>query len=125
VEYTLDSNRGCAFTPERGTFVAGAGEISGALGVTPTAGDGWQITTEWKLRGENGCAVSLHDWRATDMFDPKLPGVMGLRLMEKHEWTIGGDHRLDVEDFKSWLSAKIVEYRHACMCEEKVLNEKG
>lgn len=78
-----------------------------ALGL-PNDGDGFKVTTEWIVQGDDGSVWTVYDWKATNAYDGDLPDVETfLTEMQPYGWHIGGRHNKPVEPFLDWLKAEV------------------
>lgn len=78
-----------------------------ALGL-PNDGDGFKVTTEWIVQGDDGSVWTVYDWKATSAYDGDLPDVETfLTEMQPYGWHIGGRQDRPVEPFLGWLKDEV------------------
>lgn len=73
----------------------------------PGEGDGYKVVGEWYFNDGSGNVFSLYDWKATSLYDPKLPSPESFREKGIYSFHIGSRGKGDPYDFEQWVNAKL------------------
>jgi len=57
----------------------------------PNDGDEYKVSSEWILIEEStGAIITIHDWKATELYDDDYPTLEKFRELPLYEWHVGG-----------------------------------
>lgn len=49
-----------------------------------------KVSTEWYLRGDDGSRLTIYDYKMTNHYSRKMPGIRTFRSLPTYTWHIGG-----------------------------------
>ncbi len=77
----------------------------------PSKSDGYKVSTEWTLVGDDGSPWTIYDYKATSLYGEDLPSVRRFRKRASYDWHIGGRTEDDAKTpaLVAWLKARIAE----------------
>jgi hypothetical protein len=75
----------------------------------PMESDEHKVSGEWLFyNSETDEVFTLYDWKMTNLYDSYLPSVESLRTQDKViTVNIGGNHKGDINNFKTFVKAQI------------------
>ena len=96
-----------------GEIVASYADLRKILGVPRTfkrgEGDG-KVSTSWLVAGTDGSRWEVYDYKATNRYSERYPGLRTFRSLPTYRWCIGFRSRAGhVGNFIEWLEAKLAE----------------
>lgn len=89
----------------------------------PGESDGYKVSGEWTFHNEESNVVfTLYDWKSTSLYDDECPSPKELWAMtEPVRINIGGNHKGNVEEFKSMVRTHVEWVKTGKPFEEQVL----
>lgn len=90
----------------RGYFEIGYADLVKEFGEPHYSGvEGDKISTQWTFTSDDKkIAISLYDYKDTNLYDDSLPSVEEFRSMKSFEWHVGAKSESDANLFKAFLS---------------------
>jgi len=88
-------------------------ELATLLG-EPYEDDGYKVSGCWVAQDANGNIATIYDWKSTRLYDndKSLPTVRQFRASEEPvQFNIGAHNSLTAENFRHYLTVKILELR--------------
>jgi len=68
-----------------------------AFGV-PQEADEFKVSGQWAFENKNGEIIILYDWKATNLYDARLPTISAFRARESYPFHIGAKQPLCSND---------------------------
>mgnify|MGYP003395093666 CR=1 FL=1 len=84
------------------------------LGPHEAESDGYKVSTEWQLVGDDGSEVSVYDYKETNLYGRALPTVERFRSRPRYDWHVGASSMAAANRFIGWLENKLMEQAAGC-----------
>jgi hypothetical protein len=74
----------------------------------PTSADEYKVSTEWRLKDENGQVFAVYDWKETNLYGDGLPSPEKFREENRlMDWHIGGHRNTGHEKLIEYIEGSI------------------
>lgn len=81
--------------------------LQAVLGPPNCDGDEYKVSTEWTLEGAAGEAVTVYDYKMTNLYSSGLASVESFRAWPSYRWHVGAHDRRTADEFVAWLSGRL------------------
>jgi hypothetical protein len=103
--FVVDATADYSWGSNQGYVTASYAILKQLLGDPNWLGDEYKVSTGWVLRNvEEGFAVTIHDFKQTNLYNEDYPTVEQFRAQPSYEWSVGAKNYEQSRKLVEWLN---------------------